>query len=290
MLTLRSGTNVIVVAPEHGAGVIGWMKGGTPLLRRAVPSAVVAGNPHTMGWFPLVPYCNRIGQGRFNWLGRDYHLAPNFGDNPHTIHGIGWQRAWTIDAVTDDHVTLGMHHDADPLWPFAFWAQIIYRVLPGSVIVTITVTNRHDTPAPAGIGLHPYFPKANEASLRFAAAGVWVNGPDLLPYQHGAIHPDWDHRTARLAAAERLDNCFTGWDGKADISAGPASLGIEASGAFGNLQVFTPDWGDFFCAEPVTHIPDAINRPDLPAGQGMTALPTGGTLRGTIRLTLAPPL
>jgi aldose 1-epimerase len=289
MLTLRSGTNVIVVAPEHGAGVIGWMTGGTPLLRRAVPSAVVAGDPHTMGWFPLVPYCNRIGHGRFNWLGTDYRLAPNFGDNPHTIHGIGWQRAWTVDAVAEDEVMLGLAHEADAFWPFAFRAEIVYRILPGSVIVTIAIMSCDDTPAPAGIGLHPYFPKANKASLRFAAEGVWINGPDMLPSRHDAMPSDWDHRTARLAEAERLDNCFTGWDGKADILAGPASLGIEASAVFGNLQVFTPGWGDFLCAEPVSHVPDALNRPDLPSGQRMAALPAGDTLRGTIRMNLAPP-
>ncbi len=289
MLTLRSATNVIVVAPEHGAGVIGWMAGGTALLRRAVPSAVVAGDPHTMGWFPLVPYCNRIDHGRFAWLGQQYRLAPNFGDNPHTIHGIGWQRAWTVESVSVDQARLTLDHCADPYWPFAFRAEIDYRLVPDAVTVTIAITNRHHTVAPAGIGLHPYFPKANEAALRFDAGNVWINGPDMLPSQHGAIPPDWNHKTERVAAAERLDNCFTGWDGTADISAGPASLRIEASAPFHNLQVFTPGWGDFFCAEPVSHVPDALNRPGLPPGQGMAALPSQATLVGTIRMILAPP-
>ena len=65
---------------------------------------------------------------------------------------------------------------------------------------------------------------------------------------------------SRSVASEPLDNCFTGWNGEARIP-GPR---IHADGIFGNLQVFTPAGADFFCVEPVSHVPDAINRPELP--------------------------
>ncbi len=90
----------------------------------------------------------------------------------------------------------------------------------------------------------------------------------------------------RRIAESRLDNCFTGWDRTADIQAGPASLRIEASEAFRQLQVFTPSWADFFCVEPVSHMPDAVNRPDLPADQAMHVLRPNETVSGTIRLVL----
>jgi aldose 1-epimerase len=51
------------------------------------------------------------------------------------------------------------------------------------------------------------------------------------------------------------------------------------------LQVFTPSWADFFCVEPVSHSPDAINRPDLPADQAMHVLEPGAVLAGRISLT-----
>ena len=286
MLTLRAGTNAIVVAPGNGAGVVGWTSGSTAILRRAVPGAVVAGNPHVMGWFPLVPYANRIARGRFAWQGRDHVLARNFGDSPHTIHGIGWQRPWTLEAAGPDRATLSLLHPGDPAWPFAFQAAITYAETPDAVSVDLSVTNRAPGPAPAGLGLHPYLPKAHDAALRFAASGVWRNGPDVLPVQHDAVPPEWDFAVFRAVTPMRLDNCFTGWDRVAHVRAGPASLRIEASDAFTNLQVFTPDWGDFFCAEPVTHVPDALNRPDLPPGQAMDTLAPGATLAGTIRFTL----
>lgn len=287
MLTLSAGESSLVVAPESGAGIVGWMVGDTPILRRALPMAVVGGNSHAMGCFPLLPYANRIANGIFHWRGRDYRLKLNFGDHPHAIHGIGWQRSWHVERVSGVSVTLSLGHRPDESWPFAFDAAVTYTLDQAGLTVAMRLTNRHDEPAPVGLGIHPYFPKVSDAALRFDASGAWRNGPNALPVGHGAPEPEWRHETPRPVAMSRLDNCFTGWTGPVDVIAGPASMRIEASGAFGNLQVFTPSWADFFCAEPVTHIPDAINRPELPAGQAMQTLAPGVSIDALVRLELA---
>jgi aldose 1-epimerase len=76
VLTLLSGVNSAVVSPENGACVLGWMADRTPILRRALPSAVLGDDVHAMALFPLIPYCNRIAFGRFTWAGSAYQLAP----------------------------------------------------------------------------------------------------------------------------------------------------------------------------------------------------------------------
>jgi aldose 1-epimerase len=285
MLTLASGGSSVVVVPEHGAGLTGWMLGRTPILRRALPQASVGGDPHAMGCYPLLPYGNRIGQSRFHWRGIDYRLKRNFGDRPHAIHGVGWQRAWTVTEASAQSVTLTLDHQPDESWPFAFDAMVAYSLSGTALTVAIHLTNRHDAPAPAGIGLHPFFPKAHDPALRFHATGAWINGPDFLPLQHGSPPAGWRHDEPRPVADSRLDNCFTGWPGTADIQAGSASLRIEASGAFRHLQVFTPSWADFFCVEPISHVPNAINRPNLPPDQAMHVLLPEETLAGTVRLS-----
>lgn len=287
MLTLSAGESSLVVVPESGGAVVGWMVGNTPILRRAHPMAAVGGNAHAMGCFPLLPYANRIAHGMFRWLGADYRLQLNFGDHPHAIHGVGWQRSWHVDRAGGSSATLSLSHRPDGSWPFGFDASVTYALDEGGLSVAMRLTNRHDQPAPAGLGIHPYFPKVSDAALRFDALGAWRNGPDALPAEHGEPAPGWRHETPRLVAMSRLDNCFTGWTGPVDVIAGPASLRIEASEVFGNLQVFTPSWADFFCAEPVTHVPDAINRPELPAGQAMDVLAPGESIEGVIRLGLA---
>ena len=179
MLTLTAGASSIVVAPEYGAALTGWMLSRTPILRRALPQAAFGLDPHLMGCFPLLPYGNRIGQRRFYWRGSDYRLEPNFGDHPHTIHGIGWQRAWVVEEVGPHSVTLSFTHRPDASWPFAFSAEIGYSLSGAALTVAIQVTNRHTESAPAGIGLHPHFPKANDPLLRFKASGVWENGVEF---------------------------------------------------------------------------------------------------------------
>lgn len=284
MLTLSAGASSVVVAPEHGAALTGWLLGRTPILRRALPQAATAGDPHAMGCFPLVPYGNRIAYGRFRWLGTEYQLTRNFGDHPHSIHGVGWQRAWDVAEVSTASAALTLDHRPDDGWPFAFQARVSYALSATALSVTIGVTSRHHAAAPAGIGLHPFFPKTNDPTLRFEASGVWENAADSLPLHHATPPPDWAHAQPRPVAESRLDNCFTGWGGSADIRAGAASLRIEAGEAFRQLQVFTPSWAGFFCVEPVSHAADAINRPDLPADHAMHVLQPGQTLEGRISL------
>ena len=168
----------------------------------------------------------------------------------------------------------------------AFTRSSGYHLTPATVAVTIAVTNRHDAAAPAGIGLHPYFAKEHDPSLQFNADGAWENGANSLPSHHMEVPPAWQHSEPRKIATSQLDNCFTGWDRSATILAGPASLHIEAGEPFRQAHVFTPSWADFFCVEPVSHVPDAINRPGLPAEQAMHVLLPGETLSGSIYLTL----
>ncbi len=288
MLTLTEGRSSIVVVPEYGAGLLGWLYGPTAVLRRALPQAAM-GDFHALSCFPLLPYANRIAGGCFTWDGQQHILTRNFGDRAHTIHGIGRQRPWTMSQVRPNAVSLELNHEADADWPFAFQATMSYALNGPTLTVDLSLINRHAAAAPAGLGIHPYFPKPPGATLQFDASGAWENGPDTLPLRHGPVPPDWSFSPARPVASVQLDNCFTGWSRTANIEAGAASLRIEASAAFANLQVFTPPWGDFFCVEPVTHVPDAINRPGLPADQAMVSLQPGATLSGTIRLTLTHP-
>src|SRR4051812_46618815 len=121
MLTLQSDDSSLVLAPEAGGAILGWMFGTTALLRRPLPDAVVSGNARGLGCFPLVPFSNRIANGRFRWAGESHVLARNFGDHPHAIHGVGWQRAWSVDSAGPASATLSLHHTpARGTWPFAF--------------------------------------------------------------------------------------------------------------------------------------------------------------------------
>lgn len=287
MLTLRSGEASLVLAPETGGAIVGWTLGAALLLRRPSPEAVLRGDVRGMGCFPLMPFSNRIADGCFRWNGVDHMLRRNFGDHPHAIHGVGWQRAWQVAMVGSTAVSLALRHDAigeqAQSWPFAFAAEQHIALNAETLTVRLSLTNLHSDPAPCGIGLHPYFPRAGGAALRFTAQQVWRNAANALPSVLEPVPPDWDHTGQRPIGSAALDNCFAGWDGQACITwADGVTLDIEAGGLFRHLVVYTPPARDFFCVEPVSHMNDAINRMANQPDNGLRVLAPGEAMRGSV--------
>lgn len=280
MLSLTAGDCSLVLAPELGGSLLGWTRGTTHVLRHADPRAVVPGTVREMACFPLVPYSNRIAYGRFRFAGTEFQLARNFGDHPHSIHGVGWQRAWQVRQVTPSSATLALHHQPDDAWPFAFTVTQQICLMPDALKLTLMLVNTHATPAPAGLGLHPFFPRIG-AQLQFGAASVWHNGADYLPSTRTPVPPEWDHRAARPVGSVALDNCFEGWAGTATLAWPDRTLTVIATEALRHLVVFTPPGQGYFCVEPVSHMNDAINH------DAMRVLAPGETLSGTVSFRLS---
>jgi len=283
MLTLQADDSSLVLAPEIGGAIVGWRLGAVPLMRLPAPDAIIAGNVRGLACFPLVPFSNRIANGRFNWEDAPYTLDRNFGDHPHTIHGVGWKRAWEVAEAGASFATLTLRHDASGdqarAWPFAFEAEQRFILAPDALQLALSVRNLHRASAPAGLGLHPHFPRRGSPSLRLSARRVWLNGADSLPSRQVPIPPEWDHSAGRAIGDAALDNCFTGWDGAARIDWGDGTaLRIEADDPFRHVVVYTPPGRGYFCVEPVTHMTDAINRMDV-AGHGLRVLAPGETLQ-----------
>ena len=109
------------IAPAMGACIAGLWLDGVPVLRS--PGAAALGSVRQSGSYPLVPFSNRIGHATLQWNGTSHPLVRNFGDEPHAIHGVGWQRAWQVLDREDDHALLAYEHRGDGSWPFAFDAS-----------------------------------------------------------------------------------------------------------------------------------------------------------------------
>lgn len=275
------------VAPAIGGSILSLSRGERAILRPTPADAVARGEVRRTACYPLLPYANRIADGRFRVDGREYALRANFPDSAHPLHGVGWQRAWQVAWVGENACELALRHrpvGEDALdWPFAFDATESLSLGPDGLTLALAITNRADMPVPFGLGLHPYFPRAGVQTLRFAAAGAWQNGADSLPVEQVG-GPQWDHAAGRRIGADALDNDFFGWSGEARVAAADGvEVRLTATAAFGVLRVFTPAGRDFFCVEPVTHIADAINRPELAVG-GITRLAPGERLAGTVKI------
>ena len=121
-IELRAGELRLALRPDLGGSIAGLWLGGPqgeqPVLRST--EAVELGASRLSGCYPLAPYSNRLGYRRFRWLGQDHTTAPNFDDNPHSVHGVAWQRPWQVLGTHGHEAELRYEHAADEHWPFAF--------------------------------------------------------------------------------------------------------------------------------------------------------------------------
>ncbi len=259
---LVCGDAVCDIYPDIGGSIGCWSVDGQHMMRAANRRAVEAGAIFEMASFPLVPYSNRIGCGRFVWDGQAVTLTPNFPPEPHALHGVGWRRPWHVEALDQDRVTLRLDHLPDADWPWAFVARQQISLTRDSLTITGVALNTGDTVVPLAFGHHPYF-DADDATLIFDAEQVWLAGADQLPSATAVPHGDLDFASGRPVAGRKVDNCYSGVGPVAKVvwANRPLSLEIHCPAQLGAAVVYVPEGGTAFCYEPVPHVSNALNMP-----------------------------
>ena len=298
-LTLAAGEAIVEIVPDVGGAIASFRWRGADVLRPTPPEARAARDVRRHACYPLVPYSNRIASATLRHAGRDHALARNFGDSPHAIHGVGWQRAWSTIAADATTARLALEHDrageGAAAWPWPFRATQAFSLRAdargAALSVRLAIENTGADPFPFGLGWHPFFPKPVGTTLAFDAAWVWINDATQLPVERVSVPERWRFATARAIGATVLDNVFEPSTGAATIAWPDAgiSIAIDADSALDRRVVYVPAGRDFLAFEPVTHMTDAFNRaargqPDT----GARSLPPGATFSCTMRLHATP--
>lgn len=289
-IALRAGDLELVLDPATGGAIAALTYGGVELLRPVADPRLAAQHGRAVAAYPLIPYANRIAWGRFALDGRHFEVAGNFGDHPHSIHGNGWMRAWTMAESAGQRARLTLDHrpphDPASEWPFAFHAEQVFETRPGEVRITLSVENCDAHPWPAGLGLHPYVARTPETTLRFEADTRWTTDADSLPADRIPVAGAAEFAQARLLGWNEIDCCYAGWGGAAVVVLPECGLTLTLTAAppLDHLQVYTPIGRDFMGLEPVSNMPDAINRMDEVADHGLQVLAPGERLAATVAI------
>ena len=276
-IELRAGALRFAVRPDLGGSIAGLWSGDTPVLRSTEPAALTL--PRASASYPLVPYSNRIGNRRFRWAGQDHTTPDNFGDYPHSVHGVAWLRAWEVVSAAATNAVLRYRHAPDDHWPFAFEVLQHFDLTPRALTARFVFTNTHTAAAPAGVGWHPYFPKRGRSRLDIAIAGRWDSDATHLPVRREA-----QARIEGDVAGLAYDNCFDGWTGAARIT--DERFSLELTSTLPYLVVYTPQDKDYFCVEPVSHVSNAIQMAD-PAAHGLRTLQPGESFDSSMTLAVS---
>ena len=307
IIELACGAARVRVAPDMGAAITAFTLRDVPVLRPTPEQVISEGNVRLASCFPLVPWSNRIRDSRLAFRGRKYALERNFGTHPHAIHGVGWQRAWSVAEALPRFARLVLAHDAlgsgAAAWPWPFRAtQTLELVGAGEtggadesraacLHATLTLENVGSEAFPFGLGWHPYLPGDAATTLCFSAEAVWVNDATQLPDRRIAVPAHWRFEPPRAFAGSALDNVFTGWSGTASLANRTSGLRttLTADRACHYLVVYAPPGADFGALEPVTHETDAFNRSaNGIMNTGFRTLAPGAAFSCTMRIAAAP--
>jgi aldose 1-epimerase len=252
------------VDPLLGGCAMGLWLDETPILRPASAGATHAGQSAA---FPLVPYSNRIGQGRLRWEGENYTLSNGFDTEPHALHGVGFMRAWTVVERSAQALLLRLVHAPDAYWPFAFEAEQRFELLGDGLRYTLRARNTDYRSQPMGLGWHPYFVRRPSATLDLPVHTHWIAGDDVLPREPKAVGG-----LRGSVEAMRLDHCFEGAGSVALMADAELRTALQADSRY--WVVYTPADADFFCVEPVTHLNNAVQQAQ-PLAHGLVVLAPG---------------
>lgn len=290
LVRLARGALRLDLAPDIGGAIACFRTegpgGGRDWMRPMPAGAVAARDVGGASCFPLFPFSNRIRDRAFAFEGAAVRMEHPF---PDAEHGHGWLSPWHVERAAADHATLTFARPATPDWPFAYRARQDFVLTATGLEVRIAIANTGGRRMPAGLGLHPYFPRTPAATLRAQADGLWETDTRVLPTRLVAPEPPRDPRAGLAVDQVPLDNCFAGWDGRAEIAWPETGDGLEmtAEGPLGFLVVYTPPGEDFFCAEPVSNATDAFNLAAAGhTGTGMLILEPGRS--ASARVVFAP--
>lgn len=292
MLTLEDYGYRISLNPRRGATInsADWChpdRGWTPIFE---PVEFVH-DEYRAGCFIMAPFANRIADGRFDFQGRQYQTAVNRPEEGMAIHGYVRELPWEIEKVSKNAVRLFQRIDGpESPWLFHCWFSVILS--SEGIEFELRLVNSSVRTMPYGLGFHPWFPRPFGTTLQFASSGAYARDRRFLTLSQIKSFPRIsDGRTGDLDLISAFDATFE-WShprvARINWPSRNTSLRLEGDGAMKFLQVYMPEGRDILCVEPVSHVPDAVNRPWLDAEMMMTELEPGGELSGTFRMQASP--
>ena len=132
MHEMTAGDLRVSIDEATGGAIDSFSHAGFALLRPVADFRLEAEHGRAVGAYPLIPYANRVANGRFSFGGEDFQLGLNFAGHPHSLHGNAWMRVWDVVSATPARVHLALDHrpPADPVsqWPFAYRAELVFAL------------------------------------------------------------------------------------------------------------------------------------------------------------------
>lgn len=148
---IRSGPHVATVV-EVGGGIRAYDVAGRQVLHPYDADAM----PDAAHGAVLIPWPNRLADGRYRFAGRDHQLALTEPTKHNAIHGLLRWRPWRNKEHQPDRIVMTARLLPMTGYPFALEVEVDYSVSDDGLVVTTAATNIGDQACPYAAGQHPY--------------------------------------------------------------------------------------------------------------------------------------
>ena len=195
------------VVTESGAALRVLSYGDRPLVDGFAADEMSAGGRGQL----LMPWPNRIRDGRYTFGGRELQLALTEPKRSNASHGLARWAAWTLEEHTSTSVSLVLRVMAQSGYPWTVDLHVLYDLGADGLTVTQTATNLSDEPAPYACGAHPYLAVGegiDHLELTLPAATRTLTDDRRIPVETVAVEGEHDFRVARTVGTVQLDETF----------------------------------------------------------------------------------
>ncbi|GAB3107872.1 aldose 1-epimerase family protein [Janibacter alkaliphilus] len=300
--TLRHGGAEAVVV-ECGGGLRSLTVGGHELVAGYPGDAMPSSGRGQL----LVPWPNRIRDGRYPFAGQEHELPVTERATGTASHGLVRWESFTAAERDEDRVVLRHTIHPRPGYPHSIEVRVDWSLEATGLRCASTLTNTGAAPAPVGYGAHPYLALS---AIPAADARLTVPAEEVVLVDPGTKTPV---RTAPVGGTpfdlrhgprlgdvdlEVLDHAFTGlargddgcWTVTLETPAG--AIAVWGDEAMGWVQVFTGKSDPHglpagqppgVAIEPLSCPADAFR-----SGDGLVVLDPGGSWRGQWGIELVP--
>jgi aldose 1-epimerase len=272
---------------EIGAGLRSYSIGDRAILDGYAVDEMCSGGRGQL----LVPWPNRIRDGRYTWEGVSLQLPLSEVVRRHAIHGlVRWAR-WTVEAATENRAVLSYRLHPQPGYPFTVDLNVVYEIDGHGLTVTVRATNAGQRRCPFGAGAHPYLTVGtalvDDVVLELRAE-TWLRTDELqIPVARDRVAGSpFDFRHPRRIGDLHIDHAFTDLardaDGRARIRISAEHRGVVLwmGPELEYVEVYTGDTlpaghrrRRSLAVEPMTCAPNAFQ-----SGEGLLVLEPGGSL------------
>ncbi|HJV08385.1 MAG TPA: aldose 1-epimerase family protein [Acidimicrobiales bacterium] len=210
---------------EVGGGLRTYTVGGVDLLDGYGVDEMCSGGRGQL----LIPWPNRVKDGRYSFAGEDFQLALTEPSSHNAIHGLVRWANWTATEHEADRVVMEYVLHPQPGYPFTLGLSVEYRLGAGGLSVATTATNLGVRPCPYGAGAHPYIDVGTEwvddvVLLLPASTYLWGEEAGIPTEQRLTVRSPFRFFASMRVGELQLDTGFTGLTDSEAVVSSPDGL------------------------------------------------------------------